>query len=61
MREIRPYGSVRGAGSNARPYRDHAPRYDTFGPAARISAEQPAAYLPKLSVKRRASFVAAAS
>ena len=26
MRECRSYGSVRGAGSNARPYRDSVPR-----------------------------------
>ena len=42
MREFRSHGSVRGALSNGRPYRDHGRRFDNlelwwWGPCARVA------------------------
>jgi len=39
MREFRPYGSVRGARNDARPYRDHIDTfaYNTYKSARRYS------------------------
>ena len=42
MRESRTYGSVRGALSNERPYRDRFARNDGWGNELRISRMSPA-------------------